>query len=156
MYSGHKFTKNGLALDPERVRAILDMPEPSSIANVQTILGMVTYICKYLKNLSSLTEPLRSLIKESSQPNFKFHFDPVHREALERIKQVLTTAPVLRFYSLDEPIVISGDASQSGIGCVLMQNDAPVAYASKALTETEFAYDCEFHCQLFFMIIINL
>ena len=140
VYSGHKFTKDGLALDPERVRAIVDMPEPTSIANVHTILGMITYICKYLKNLSSLTEPLRSLIKQSNEPGFQFHFDEVHREALARIKHVLTTAPVLRFYSLKDPIVISGDASQSGLGCVLMQNGAPVAYASKALTDTEFAY----------------
>jgi len=140
VYSGHKFTKEGLALDPERVRAILDMPEPTSIANVHTILGMITYICKYLQNLSSLTEPLRSLIKESNEPGFTFHFDPVHKEALKRIKEVLTSAPVLRFYSLKDPVVISCDASQFGLGCVLMQNNAPVAYASKALTDTEFAY----------------
>ena len=47
---------------------------------------------------------------------------------------------VLRYYSLDEPITVSCDASQSGLGAVLMQGNKPVAYASKSLMKTEYAY----------------
>ena len=139
-YAGHKFTHTGLELDNERIRAITEMPEPQNIAQVHTLLGMVTYVCKFMKNLSSVTEPLRSLIKESNQLGIKWHFDPVHTETFRKLKNMMSSAPVLKFYYLHEPVVISCDASQSGLGCVLLQNDAPVAYGSKALTTSEYAY----------------
>jgi hypothetical protein len=139
-YSGHKFTRAGMVMDQEKIKAVVEMPEPQSIQDVERLIGMVTYVCKYMKNLSSVTEPLRSLIKERKDPDFKWHFDASHREAVVKIKQMMTTAPVLKYYSLTDPIVISCDASQSGLGCVLMQNGKPVAFGSKALTHAEYAY----------------
>ena len=78
--------------------------------------------------------------KESHEQGFKWHFDKVHKEAFKKIKDAMTSAPVLRYYSLDEPVVISCDPSQFGLGCVLLQNYASVAYGSKALTDAEYAY----------------
>ena len=139
-YIGHKLTADGVKISDEKVRAVLEMPEPASIAKVQTLLGMVTYTCKFLPHLSSVTEPLRQLIKESNAKDFVFHWDEVHRQAFAELKKLMTSAPVLKYYSLDEPITISCDASQSGLGAVLMQGGRPVAYASKALTNAEYAY----------------
>jgi len=139
-YSGHIFTKNGVKIDGEKVRAVLQMPEPTCIGEIQTLLGMVTYTCKFLQNLSSYTEPLRELIKASHEPGFKFHFDQPQREAFTKLKKLMTTAPVLQYYSLQRPVTVSCDASQSGLGCVLLQDNRPVAYGSKALTEAEHAY----------------
>ena len=62
------------------------MPEPKSIENVQTLLGMVTYTCKFIPNLSTITEPLRQLIKVSNERCFKFHFDQGHKEAFKELK----------------------------------------------------------------------
>ena len=139
-YIGHKLTADGVKISEEKVRAVVEMPEPQSIANVQSLLGMVTYTCKFLPHLSSVTEPLRQLIKESNARDFTFHWDEVHRQAFEELKKMMTSAPVLKYYSLEEPITISCDASQSGLGAVLMQGGRPVAYASKALTNAEYAY----------------
>ena len=139
-YGGHVFTNKGIQLDPDRIRAIVEMPEPECIEKVHTLLGMVTYVCKYLKDLSYMTEPLRGLIKEPHEQGFKWHFDKVHKEAFQKIKYAMTSAPVLRYYSSDEPVVISCDTTQCGLGCVLLQNNAPVAYGSKALTDAEYAY----------------
>lgn len=139
-YSGQIFSEEGMKMDPDRIKAIVEMPAPKSVKEVQTLLGMVTYVCKYLDHVSSKCEPLRDLIKEGNQKGFKWHFDPVHQQALEEIKQALTSDPVLQYYSLKVPIVISCDASQAGLGCVLLQNDRPVAYGSKALTQAECAY----------------
>ena len=132
-YIGHKLTDNGVKIGVDKVRAVLEMPEPSLIAHVQTLLGMVTYTCK-------ITEPLRCLIKESHEHGFRFHVDEVHRNAVAELKKLMTEAPVLKYYSDDEPITISCDASQGGIGAVLMQNGRPIAYASKSLTSAEYAY----------------
>ena len=140
VYIGHVLSDEGVKIDGEKVKAVVNMPEPTSIDNVHTLLGMVTYTCKFLPNLSSVTEPLRELIKESNKPGFEFHFDEPHKESFEELKRMMTNAPVLRYYSLDEPITVSCDASQSGLGAVLMQGNKPVAYASKSLTKTEYAY----------------
>ena len=67
------------------------------------------------------------------------HFDEVHRNAVAELKKLMTEAPVLKYYSDDGPITISCDASQGGIGAVLMQNGRPIAYASKSLTSAEYA-----------------
>ena len=79
IYSGHQLTDEGVKPDPDKVSCIKNMPLPTSIDNVRTILGMVTYCCKFLKDLSSITETLRNLVKESSVRGFKFHFDNEHQ-----------------------------------------------------------------------------
>ena len=53
-----------------------------SVKEVMTILGMVTYTCKFLSNLSSVTEPLRQLIKDSSKPGYCFMFEEQHTQSL--------------------------------------------------------------------------
>jgi hypothetical protein len=139
-YVGQVLTKHGVRISEDKIKAVIQMPAPSNINNVQTLLGMVNYTMKFMPNLSAITEPLRELIKESNQRNFKFHWDEVHQESFKELKRLMTTAPVLRYYSLSHPIVISCDASQSGIGMVLMQEDQPVCYGSKSLTDAEYAY----------------
>ena len=139
-YSGHILTKDGVKMDDDKLKAVLEMPEPSSISEVRTLLGMVTYTCKFLKDLSSITEPLRILIKESNDPGFEFYFDEPQKESFQTLKKLMTSAEVLRFYSLKDPITVSCDASQAGLGCVIFQNGRPVAYGSKALSDSEYAY----------------
>jgi len=58
----------------------------------------------------------------------------------EKIKKVLTEQPVLQFFNVKKPILVSCDASKSGLGAVLMQDNKPVAFASRALTDTETRY----------------
>jgi hypothetical protein len=137
-YIGHKLTDQGVKVSDEKVRAILEMPEPENISQVQTLLGMVNYTMKFMPNLSAVTEPLRQLIKQGSDANF--YFDEVHRQSFTKLKKMMTTAPVLKYYSMTEPITVTCDASQSGLGCAILQGGRPVAYASKALTDTEYAY----------------
>ena len=68
-----------MKINDEKVKAV-NMPEPTSI---DTLLGMVTYTYKFLPELSSVTEPLRELIKESNKPEFEFHFD----EPMKRVSK---------------------------------------------------------------------
>ena len=139
-YIGHKLTDQGVQIVHDKVQAVVEMPQPENIEQVHSLLGMVTYTCKFLPNLSSVTEPLRQLLKENNQPNFQFHFGEPHQEAFRKLKEMMMSAPVLKFYSLSDPITVSYDASQSGLGAVVMQKGRPVAYASKVLTSTEYAY----------------
>ena len=83
------------------------------------------YLAKFIPNLSDVSDPLRILVKNDVQ----WHWD---RE--QQLKRLVSTAPVLRFYNVDEPVTVSVDASSKGLGVVLLQNGQPVAYGSKALS----------------------
>ena len=120
-YIRHKLTERRVEISNEKVQVVLNMPEPQRIDQVHTLLGMVTYTCKFLPNLSGVTEPLRQLLKESNKPDFAFHFDEPHKEAFDKLKKIMTTTPVLKYYILTQPITVSCDASQSGLGAVIIQ-----------------------------------
>ncbi len=87
-----------------------------------------------------MTEPLRDIVKKANNDKYGFFFDEPQKEAFEKLKVALSEAPVMRYYSLDEPIILSCDASQGGLGAVVLQGDQPIAYGSKTLTQTERAY----------------
>ena len=63
-YVGHIFTEHGIRSDPEKVAAIRNMPEPKDRAAVMRLLGMVTYLAKFIPDLSAITAPLRQVIKK--------------------------------------------------------------------------------------------
>ena len=63
-FHGHVFSQDGLKTDPEKVRAIVEMPRPTDKAGVQRLLGMVNYVSKFIPNLSDLTTRLRTLLHQ--------------------------------------------------------------------------------------------
>jgi hypothetical protein len=139
-YSGHKFTDKGVKMDEDKVKAVLEMPKPTNVQKIQTLLGMATYVGRYLENLSSITEPLRSVVRGSKKKGFEFKFGKPQEEAFSKLKDMMSKAPVLQYYTLKKPVTISCDASKAGLGWVLMQDGLPVAYGSKALSTSECAY----------------
>ena len=61
-------------------------------------------------------------------------------EAFESLNTAISSTPVLKFFNPEEPVSLSVDASSKGLGAVILQNNQPVAYASKALTESQQKY----------------
>ena len=129
-------TKEGLRVDPEKVRAVLEMPVPKDVTAVQRLLGFTEYLSKFLPCLSDVTKPLRELMQKDAI----WVWDHPQQAAVDKLKQMVTKTSVLRYYSLQEEVTIQCDASQTGLGAALLQNDQPVAYASRALTATEVHY----------------
>ena len=79
-FIGHVATSDGLGIDPTKVKAIIDMPDPTDLAGVQRLLGLAQYLAKFLPHLSDITKPLRNLTRsdtdwmwESSQQNASRH-----------------------------------------------------------------------------------
>lgn len=64
-----------------------------------------------------------------------WHWLPKHDAAVKEVKQLVTTTPVLRYYDVTKAVIIQSDASQHGLGCVLLQEGQPIAFASRALTQ---------------------
>ena len=137
-YLGHKISKDGVKADPKKVDAINKLDTPTDKQGVQRILGVVGYLQKFAPHLSEMSAPLRELIKKDV--NFRWD-EHVHGVALKNIKQTLSEPPVLRFFDpKSENVVIQCDASDFGLGACLLQDNQPVQYASRALTQTERNY----------------
>ena len=134
-YVGHKITSEGLKPTDERVKAISSMKSPENVKELETILGMIAYVGKFIPSLSELTAPLRELKKQEN-----WYWNNEHQTAFEKIKAELTSDRVLKYYDVNKPLLISVDASCKGLGAAAIQDGAVIAYASRALTPTEQRY----------------
>ena len=135
-FLGHLVTKDGLQIYPEKLEAVREMPKPQDVEGVRRFCGFVNYLAKFLPKLSEVLEPIRQLTREDTT----WIWTPTHDKAFETVQKLVTEAPVLAFYNPEEELTIQCDASQSGLGAVLLQSDRPVAYASRALTDPETRY----------------
>ena len=132
-FIGHVATSRGLSIDPHKVLFIMEMPQPKDIAAVQRLLGLYQYLSKFLPNLSDITKPLR----ECTQKDSEWIWDHAQQDALDSLKKAVSNTPILCYYNLLEEVTLQCDASQFGLGAVLMQNGQPVSYTSRALTVTD-------------------
>jgi hypothetical protein len=135
-YMGHVLTDGGIQPDPEKVQGIVDMPEPSNVAELRTFLGSVNYLAQFLPNLATIANPLRSLLHKGTEFNWSSHC----AEVFVKIKTLLMRAPIMSYFDISKPVTIQSDASQNGIGAALIQEGHPVAFASRSLTSTEERY----------------
>ena len=140
VFLGHLFSQDGVKPDPAKIEAIRDIPTPKSKQDLQRLLGMITFLRKFIPNLSIITAPSRQLMES----DVEWHWSRQHNVALDQIKKLLTESPTLRYYDPKLPTKTSVDASKFGLGAVLLQKHddiwAPVAYASRSLNKSEQNY----------------
>ncbi|UYV62382.1 K02A2.6-like, partial [Cordylochernes scorpioides] len=135
-YLGHIITPHGLKPDPEKVKALKEMPHPESITELKSFLGFATYLCKFMPNISMISEPLRKLTMKNST----WSWSKNHQAAFEQIKDLASKAPILRYFDADKSIAIQCDASKHGLGATLLQESQPIIFASRSLSKTEQNY----------------
>lgn len=134
VYVGHRLTGEGLKPTEDRVNSITKIREPQDFQELETILGMIAYVAKFIPNLSAITAPMRKLRTNG------WTWGPEQADALKKVKNALMSAPVLRYYDVKKPVTVSVDASKNGLGAAIMQDDGVIAYASRAMTPTEEKY----------------
>ena len=135
-FMGHLITSKGLEPDPDKVRAVEEMPEPTTKQELKSLLGFVNFLSKFLPKLSEVAQPLRDLTAEEA----KFIWSTQHAKSFKEIRELVVEHPVLKYYDPSEEAMIQCDASEVGLGAALMQNGQPVAFASRTLSRTERQY----------------
>ena len=145
---GHVMTRMGRYSDPELVRAITDIGDPSTQGEVRSILGLAIVAREYVHELAEILSPLQDLVKKGVSVTATWK-DEIHGAALRRIKRILTSRPVLLNIRLDKKFRVHVDACRRGrgIGAVILQQNEhnddqwqPVAYWSFKLTSAEREY----------------
>ena len=135
-YVGHTFGTEGLKPSSEKIRAIMEIPEPRNKKELQRFMGTVNYLGKFISNLSGINQPLRQLLEK----NVEWHWEDSQKKSFNELKKAITTAPVLQFYDENEDVLLSVDSSKDALGACILQNGHPVAYASRALNKSEQNY----------------
>ncbi|GFO13428.1 polyprotein [Plakobranchus ocellatus] len=134
-YLGHIINSEGSRPDPEKIQAINDMKIQDN-KGLQRYLGMVTYVGKFVPNLSEITKPLRDLLHKDAV----WQWTRAQDEAVNKINEAITNSPILKHFDLNKEVTVSSDSSQYGLGAALLQDGHVVSYASRSLNPAERNY----------------
>lgn len=139
-FLGHIISDFGVQPDPAKTAAVQEMPEPTTVTELRSFLGMVNQLGKFIPHLAEKDKPLRDLLSKRNC----WVWGEAQATAFRELKENLTSTPVLALYDANKPIKVSADASSYGLGAVLLQQEnndwRPVAYASRSLTPVEQRY----------------
>lgn len=136
VFLGHELCEGGVRPHKSKVKAIQEMVEPQDRKAAQSFLGFVGYLSKFIENLSELAEPIRQVCKKKSQ----FMWEKPQQDSFAMIKQAVIEAPTLALYDPNCEVVVSADSSAHSLGAVLLQNEKPVEFIAKSLTDTQQRY----------------
>lgn len=140
-YLGYIVSEEGIRPDPEKIVAIEDYPTPRSVKDVRRLIGLTGWYRRFIPNFATITAPITELIKKNCT---KIEWSPEAQEALVRIKVALTSTPILANPNYESPFIIQTDASDSGMGAVLVQGEGEdervVAYWSQKLSSAQRKY----------------
>jgi hypothetical protein len=128
-YLGHVISAVGVGTDPSKLDAISQWPSPSSVKELRSFLGLAGYYRRFVRHFGIISKPLTNLLRK----NILFIWTPAHESAFTALKSALCNSPVLALPNFERSFTIETDASESGVGAVLMQDGHPLAFLSKAL-----------------------
>ncbi|KAL0894785.1 hypothetical protein ABMA27_013312 [Loxostege sticticalis] len=140
-YLGYVISKEGLKTCPDKVRAIMDAPEPTNVTEVKRFLGVVNYYRNFIPNASSVLHPLHELLRK----NAPWKWGESQKRSVEAVRRELASERVLAHFEPEAQLVLAVDAGPAGLGAVLSQRgddgrERPLAFASRSLTVSERNY----------------
>ncbi|GFX08268.1 retrovirus-related Pol polyprotein from transposon gypsy [Trichonephila clavipes] len=140
--SSHIVESGTIKPSPTKTLAVRKFPEPTTIKQVQSFLGLTGYFHKYIKDYSKIAKPLSDLTRKLNL----FVFGTQQKEAFEELKKILSECPILHLYKYGRKTELHTDACKQGYGAILLQEAEdgklhPVYYMSKKTNTAEKKYD---------------
>ncbi|KAK1649222.1 hypothetical protein QYE76_067027 [Lolium multiflorum] len=129
-FLGYVVTAQGIEVDPAKIEAIESWPQPKTVTQVRSFLGLAGFYRRFVKDFGSIAAPLNELTKK----DVPFVWGDAQQEAFMILKDKLTHAPLLQLPNFNKTFELECDASGSGLGGVLLQEGKPVAYFSEKLS----------------------
>ena len=148
-YPGHVINKEGVSTDHEKIKAVTEWPQPTTVTEARSFLGLVHYYRRFILNFSKVAKPLNKLLQNlegtpSQKKKFKVCGGPEQQEAFETLQRLCTESPILAYADFKTPFVLHTDARGDGLGAVLCQVQdgwkRVIAYASRSLWKSERNY----------------
>lgn len=136
-FLGHVLTTTGVKPDPRKVSIIQKLKLPQTEKQIKSFLGMTGFYRKFVSNYAKIAYPMTKYLKNCEHVNVN---DPSYIVAFEKLKELVTSSPILRYPNFCKRFKIVTDASNNAIGAVLTQDGHPVAYASRTLNKHETNY----------------
>ncbi|GMJ13949.1 hypothetical protein HRI_005064100 [Hibiscus trionum] len=127
-YLGYVISGGEIAMDLTKVECILNWPIPNNVKELRGFLGLSGYYKRFVKDYGTMTRPLTNLFKKGG-----WHWNDIEKEAFERLKRAVSSAPVLALLDFNAEFSIEIDASEGGVGAVLVQKGRPLAFFSRGL-----------------------
>ncbi|GJW27767.1 putative reverse transcriptase domain-containing protein, partial [Tanacetum coccineum] len=144
-FLGHVVNQNGIHVDPSKIEAVKNWKAPTTPSEIQSFLGLAGYYRCFTANFSKIAKPLTSL----TQKNQKYVWGVEQEEAFQTLKNNLCDAPILSLPDGVEDFVVYCDASNQGLGCVLMQrNKKELNMRQRRWIELLSDYECEIRYHL--------
>lgn len=140
-YLGQIIDKTGVHPDPDKLRAIQEMKQPTTVKELRQFLGMVNRLSKFSLFLADQSKPLRDLLSSKNH----WVWEELQFTAFTKVKTAIGSSPVLGLYDPTNHTIVSADASSYGLGAVLQQRQKngelrPIAFISQSLSDTEKRY----------------
>ncbi|KAD0254408.1 hypothetical protein E3N88_44556 [Mikania micrantha] len=136
-FLGHVINRDGIHVDPAKIEAIKNWTTPSTPTEIRSFLGLAGYYRRFIANFSKIALPLTTLTQKSQA----FIWGQKQEDAFQLLKQKLCNSPILSLPEGSDDFIVYCDASNLGLGCVLMQRDKVIAYASRQLKVHEKNYN---------------
>lgn len=141
-YLGHVFDKHGVSPNFNKIKSIIQAPEPKNVKQVQAFLGLCNYYTRFIPNFAQEMSPLYHLLKKDTP----FKWTRAQQECFNTIKQLFKSHDILQHYNPDYELKLETDASSYGIGAVLLTRPdsssswLPIQFASRTLNSSERNY----------------
>lgn len=143
MFLGHILSKDGISVDPAKIEKVKNFPVPRSQTELKSFLGLCNYYRRFVSGFANIASPLNSLLKGNKKRKFqKGEWTDECQSSFQKLKDALTTAPILGFPDMNKDFILSTDASGTAVGYVLGQKDNQgreyvIAYGGRALSKDE-------------------
>lgn len=139
---GFQVSPEGYAPNPTKLQALNAMSPPTSVSGVRRFLGLVGYFRRFIRNFASRAAPVTMLLRKG----LPWRWTDYQQAAFEDLRDALKDEPVLlHFPTREGPWTIDTDASGIAIAAILLQDDRPISFASRLLTDAEAKWSTHEH-----------